>query len=57
MAEADDGENFAMGLEILPGTGRRTADHELEAEAAGVPRLGGERALLVLFVEGTDIGE
>lgn len=57
MADADNSENFAMGLEILPGTGRRAADHELEAKVAGFPRLVGERALLVLCVEGTDSGE
>lgn len=54
MAQADDGEDLAVGLEVLPGAGRRSADHVLEAEAAGVPRLVGEGALLVLRVEGAD---
>lgn len=54
MAQADDGEVLAVGLEVLPGAGRRSADHVLEAEAAGVPRLVGEGALLVLRVEGAD---
>lgn len=57
MAEADDSENFAIGLKILPGTRWRATEHELEAKAAGVPRLVGEGALLVLCVEGTNVGK
>lgn len=54
MAEADDGKDLAVGLEVLPGAGRGTADYELEAQAAGVPRLVGEWTLLVLGIEGAD---
>lgn len=54
MAEANDGEDLAVGLKVLPGAGRRSADHVLEAEASGIPRLVGKGALLVLRVEGAD---
>lgn len=57
MTDADDGEDLAVGLEVLPGAGRGAADDELEAEGAGVPGLVGEGALLVLHVEGADEGE
>lgn len=57
MADADDGEGFAVGLEVLPGGGRGAAEDELEAEAAGVPGLVSEGRLLVLRVEGADGGE
>lgn len=53
----DDGEDFAVRLEIFPRTRWRTADDELEAETAGIPGLVGERGFLVLGVEGTDGGE
>lgn len=54
MADTDDGEGLPVGLEILPGAWRGPAQHELEPEAAGVPRLVRERGLLVLRVEGVD---
>lgn len=57
MADADDGQDLAVRLEVLPGAGRGAADHELEAEGAGVPGLVGEGGLLVLRVEGADGGE
>lgn len=57
MAEANDGEDLAAGLEVLPGAGRRAAEHVFEPEAARLPGLVGERALLVLLVEGADGGE
>lgn len=62
MADADDGQGFTVGLEVLPGAGRGAADDELEAEAAAAgggvpPGLVGEGALLVLGVEGGDRGE
>lgn len=57
VAEADEGEDLAVGLEVLPGGGRSAAEDELEAEAAGVPGLVGERRLLVLRVEAAGGGE
>lgn len=57
MAEPDHGENLPVRLEILPGAGGRTAEHEFEAEGSGVPRLIREGGLLVLSVEGADGGE
>lgn len=57
MADADDGQDLAVRLEVLPGAGRGAADHELEAEGAGVPGLVGEGGLLVLGVEGAGGGE
>lgn len=57
MAEADDGEDLAAGLEVLPGARGRAAKHVLKAQAACLPGLVGERALLVLLVEGADGGE
>lgn len=57
VAEPDHGENLPVRLEILPGAGRRTAEHEFEAERSGVPRLIREGGLLVLSVEGADGGE
>lgn len=57
VAEPDHGENLPVRLEILPGAGRRTAEHEFEAEGSGVPRLIREGGLLVLSVEGADGGE
>lgn len=57
MAEADDSKDLAAGLEVLPGAGRGAAQHELEAQAARLPWLVGEGALLVLRVEGADRGE
>jgi len=55
--DADDGEGFAVRLEVLPWTRRRATEDELEAEGAGVPGLDGEGGLLVLGVEGADRGE
>lgn len=57
MTDADDGEDLTVGLKVLPGAGRSTAEDEFEAEGAGVPRLVGERGFLVLGVEGVDGGE
>lgn len=57
MADADDGENLAVGLEVLPGRGGSAAEDELEAEAPGVPGLISEGRLLVLRVEGAYGGE
>lgn len=57
MADADDGEHLARGLEVLPGRGHAAAEHELEAEAARVPGLVREGALLVLRVVGAQRGE
>lgn len=54
VAEANDGEDLAVGLKVLPRAGRRSANHVLEAEASGIPRLVGKGALLVLRVEGAD---
>lgn len=51
VADADDGEDLAVGLEVFPGAGRGAAEDELEPEAAGVPGLMRERRLLVLRVE------
>lgn len=39
VADADDGEHLAGGLEVLPRRGHAAAEHELEAEAAAAPRL------------------
>lgn len=57
VAEPDHGEDLPVGLEILPGAGRRAAEDELEAERSGLPGLVGEGRLLVLGVEGADGGE
>lgn len=57
MANADDGQDLAVRLEVLPGARWGAADHELQAEGAGVPGLLGEGGLLVLGVEGADGGE
>lgn len=54
MANADDGEDLAIRLEILPGRGWRSTEHELEAEAAGIPWLVCKWGFLVLGVEGAD---
>lgn len=54
MANADDGEDLAVGLEILPGRRRRSAENELESEAAGFPGLVSKGGFLVLSVEGAD---
>jgi hypothetical protein len=51
VADADDSEDLAVGLEVFPGTGRGAAEDELEPEAAGVPGLMRERRLLMLRVE------
>ncbi|GLT61195.1 hypothetical protein SLA2020_339170 [Shorea laevis] len=51
VADADDSEDLAVGLEVFPGAGRGAAEDELEPEAAGVPGLMRERRLLVLRVE------
>lgn len=52
VAETNDGEDFSARLEVLPGAWRGAPEHELETEAASLPRLVGEGALLVLRVEG-----
>ena len=52
MADADDGEDLAIGLEVFPGAGRFSAKYELESEIAGVPWLVSEGGFLVLSVEG-----
>lgn len=57
MTEADNSENLAARLEILPRTRRSAANNKLEAERTGIPWLVGERALLVLGIEGADGGE
>lgn len=57
VADADDGEHLARGLEVLPRRGYAAAEHELEAEAARVPGLVREGALLVLRVVGPQRGE
>lgn len=57
VADPYHGEDLAVRLEVLPGAGRAPADHEAEAEGAGIPGLVGEGGLLVLRVEGTDGGE
>lgn len=57
MADSYDGEDLAVRLEVLPRAGWAPADHEAEAERAGVPGLVGEGGLLVLRVEGADSGE
>lgn len=57
MAESDDGEDLPVGLEILPGARWSSSEDVLEVEAAALPRLVRERALLVLRVEGADGGE
>lgn len=57
VADADDGEHLAGGLEVLPRRGHAAAEHELEAEAAAAPRLVREGALLVLRVVGPQRGE
>lgn len=54
MANADDGEDLAVRLEILPGGRRRSAEDELESEAAGFPGLVRKGGFLVLCVEGAD---
>lgn len=57
MADADDSEDLAIGLEILPGRGRSAAEDELEAETSRLPWLVREGRLLVLRVEGANGGE
>ena len=57
MADADHGEHLARGLEVLPGGRHAPAEHELEAEAPGLPGLVREGALLVLRVVGAERGE
>lgn len=57
MANAKDREDLTIGLEVLPRASRRSADHELEPKAAGIPRLLREGRLLVLRIEGADGGE
>ena len=57
MAKPNNGLDFPIRLEILPGTGRGSADHEFESETSGVPGLVREWTLLVLHVEGADGGE
>lgn len=57
MADSDDGEDLPVGLEVLPRRRWSAAEYELEPEAAGFPRLVGERRLLVLRVEGANGGE
>lgn len=57
MADSDDGEDLAVGLEVFPGRRRSAAEDKLEAEAAGIPGLVGERRFLVLGVERADGGE
>jgi len=57
VADADHGEHLARGLEVLPGRRHAAAEHELEAEASGLPGLVLEGALLVLRVVGAERGE
>lgn len=57
MYDADGGEGFTVGLEVLPGTRRSAAEDELEPERTGVPGLVCEGRFLVLGVEGADRGE
>jgi len=57
VADADHGEHLARGLEVLPGRRHAAAEHELEAEAPGLPGLVLEGALLVLRVVGAERGE
>lgn len=57
MADADYGEDLAIGLEIFPWAGRGPAQNEFEPEGARVPRLVSERGFLMLGVEGADGGE
>jgi hypothetical protein len=40
-----DGEHLARGLEVLPRRGHAASEHELEAEASGVPGLVRDGAL------------
>lgn len=57
--DADDGEDFAVGLKVLPRAGRGSGEDELKAEGGGggIPGLVGEGGLLMLGVEGADGGE
>jgi hypothetical protein len=57
MADADDGEHLARGLEVLPRRRHAASEDELEVEASGVPGLVREGALLVLLVVGAERGE
>ena len=57
VADADYGEDLAIGLEIFPWAGRGPAQDEFEPERARVPRLVSERGFLMLRVEGADRGE
>ncbi|KAK8553594.1 hypothetical protein V6N13_062393 [Hibiscus sabdariffa] len=57
VADADHAEDLAIGLEILPGAGRGSAQQEFEPERARVPWLVSEGGFLVLCVEGADGGE
>ena len=57
MDDTDDGEGFAVRLEVLPWTWRLAAEDELKEQGARVPGLDGEGRLLVLGVEGADRGE
>lgn len=54
MANADNGEDLAVRLEILPGRRWRSTEDELEAEATRFPRLVCKWGFLVLGVEGAD---
>lgn len=56
--DADDGEDLAVGLKVLPRARRGSSEDELEAEGGGggIPGLVGEGGLLMLGVEGADGG-
>lgn len=57
VAKADDSEDLAIGLKILPGAGRGPTKYEFESKGAVVPWLISKGRFLVLCVEGTDGGE
>lgn len=57
MADADNGKDLAVGLEVLPRGGRRSSEYKFETEASGIPRLVCKRRFLVLCVERANRGE